>query len=260
MCLILFSFQQHNDYPLVLTANRDEFYRRPTQPAHWWPDSSIFAGRDLQAMGTWLGITRYGRFAAITNVREAGKQVTTLRSRGELTRDYLESSASAPDYLRSLQDQSADYAGFNLLVGDHNELWFYSNRQEEIQQLQPGLYGISNGRFDEPWPKLVAGKHALARQLQTDVDTGKLADILFDSEVYPDQQLPQTGVPLEWERLLSSRFIQSDSYGTRASTVVTINNAGQVEFVEQNFAADGTMAERVKLQLQADQKAGRSSD
>ena len=258
MCLIVFSFQQDQNFPLVVTANRDEFYRRPTRSAHWWSDLPIFAGRDLEAMGTWLGITGSGRFAAVTNVREPGRNVVALRSRGELTRDYLTSMDSPRTYLQELQQRATDYAGFNLLVGDHTELWFYSNRDREPHQLQPGLYGISNGAFDEPWPKLTSGKQAMAEQLRLGPDTEQLATILLDSQVYADHLLPQTGVPLEWERLLSSRFIRSDNYGTRASTVLTVSSSGVIDFLEQNFSEDGIAADQVSVNWQASETGGHS--
>lgn len=259
MCLILFSFRQLDHYPLVVVANRDEFYQRATQPAHWWEESDIFAGRDLEAMGTWLGVTRTGRFAAVTNVREPGVKLKAAKSRGDLTRDYLQSECRPRDYLQQLEQRASSYAGFNLLVGDPQGLWFYSNRQSGIREIQPGVYGISNGQFDEPWPKLASGKTVLTEQLQDEIDVEQLQNILFSNEVYPDHQLPETGVSIEWERLLSSRFIQSEHYGTRASTVVTFDRDHRIDFTEQNFAVGGLKIERINQRFSTGQTDGYSS-
>ena len=259
MCLILFSFRQLDHYPLVVVANRDEFYERPTQPAHWWEESDVLAGRDLQAMGTWLGVSRTGRFAAVTNVREPGVTLETPKSRGDLTRNYLESEDDPFDYLQQLEQSADRYGGFNLLVGDQQGLWFYSNRQSGIRKIEPGVYGISNGQFDEPWPKLASGKTVLTEQLQDEIDVEQLQNILFSNEVYPDHQLPETGVSMEWERLLSSRFIQSEHYGTRASTVVTFDRDNRIDFTEQNFGVGGVKIERINQQFSVARTGARNS-
>lgn len=254
MCLILFSFRQHEQYPLVVIANRDEFYERPSREAHWWEDNRhIFAGRDLRARGTWLGVTRTGRFAAITNVREPARQVITSHSRGDITRDYLQSSDTPVDFLQGLQARATQYAGFNLLVGDQQGLWFYSNRQPGIHELSPGTYGICNGHFDEPWPKLEDGKKAFTRQMQDSFNHQQLLAVLLNTHTYADHQLPDTGVPVEWERLLSSRFIQSEDYGTRAATVLTFDDRGCVDFREQNFTRHGVATHGISQQFTIDQ-------
>ena len=235
MCLILFAYRQHADYPLVVIANRDEYYARPTQNAHWWHDADIFAGRDLEAGGTWLGTNQRGHFAAVTNVREPGGMKPGKQSRGELTRNYLAGSDQAEDYLQQLSTRDQDYAGFNLLLGNLQGLWFYSNRDHGIRPIEPGVYGISNGRFDEPWPKLSSGKLELEAMLSGEFDAGELMEILTDHRVAHDQELPSTGVPLDIERMLSSRFIRSPKYGTRACSVVLMNNDQRIGFWEQNF-------------------------
>jgi len=235
MCLILFAYRQHADYPLLLIANRDEYYARSTQDAHWWDDAPVFAGRDLEAGGTWLGITRRGRFAAVTNVREAGGMQSGKKSRGELTQNFLAGDATPRLYLEQLAAHDRDYAGFNLLLGEAGNFWFYSNRDRGIRRIEPGIYGISNGAFDEPWPKLSSGKDELAALLQAKIITGDLMEILTDHQVAVDHKLPQTGVSLDIERMLSSRFIRSPEYGTRACTVLTIDRERCVDFSEQNF-------------------------
>ncbi len=245
MCLILFAYRQHADYPLVVIANRDEYYARPTRDAYWWDDADIFAGRDLEAGGTWLGINHHGHFAAVTNVREPGGMNPGKISRGELTRNYLSANQSAEEYLQQLSTHDQDYAGFNLLLADQLGLWFYSNRDHGIRQIEPGIYGISNGGFDEPWPKLNSGKSELSVLLAGSIDTAELMAILTDHEIAEDHELPTTGVPLDIERLLSSRFIRSPDYGTRACSVVTIDARQRVSFSEQNFADAEHSAELV---------------
>ena len=240
MCLILFAIQQHKDYPFVVIANRDEFYARPTLAAHWWHDvPSIYAGRDLQARGTWMGVDRQGRFAAVTNVREPGMKKDAARSRGDLPCGFLKAEISAEEYLNQLQERSQDYAGFNLLLADDSGYWFSSNRSEGIKQIPPGIYGVSNGYFDEPWPKLETGKLALQKSLQAVVDIEHLLAILADRDQAADDLLPRTGVSTEFERLLSSRFIHSKEYGTRASSVVLFAADGSVSITEQNFDQTG---------------------
>jgi len=239
MCLILFALHQHEDYPLIVIANRDEYYARPTRAAHWWSDTpGIFAGRDLQAQGTWMGVNRNGRFAAVTNVREANG-VQAVLSRGKLTRDFLSSSEPAESFLTDLESTADDYAGFNLIVGDSSGLYFYSNRHAGIRCIPPGIYGVSNGLFDEAWPKLISGKQALAATLKSSLDNSALIQILTDSTTADDEHLPKTGVPLDIERMLSSRFIRSNEYGTRACSMVKFTNRGQIIFAEQNYDSNG---------------------
>jgi len=251
MCLILFALQQHEDYPLVVIANRDEYYARPTEPAHWWPDTpGIFAGRDLEARGTWMGVNRNGRFAAVTNVREPGKSEPARLSRGNLTRDFLASRESAETFIEGIESTTQDYAGFNLLVGDSSGLFFISNRYTGIRHIPPGIYGVSNGLFDEAWPKLTSGKLALASAVKTGLDNDALMQILTDHAIAKDETLPDTGVSLDIERMLSSRFIRSDDYGTRACSIVKFNRRQQIEFVEYNYDHGGIMDEPVIEQIQ----------
>lgn len=235
MCLILFAWQKHPDYPLVVIANRDEFYARPSREAQWWDEGEIFAGRDLEAGGTWLGVNRRGHFAAVTNVREPGTMSPGKRSRGDLTRNYLAGGDDAETYLQNLQSRDQDYAGFNLLLAEGQALWFYSNREREIRRIEAGVYGVSNGLFDEAWPKLKSGREELAAQVSERIEHSHLMEILTDHRIANDHELPDTGVTLDIERLLSSRFIRSPEYGTRACSVVTIDNNGSVEFSEENY-------------------------
>ncbi len=239
MCLILLAIGQCEEHPLIVISNRDEFYARPTRAAHWWEDSpDTFAGRDLQAQGTWMGVNRQGRFTAVTNVREPSHKQLATRSRGDLTREFLTGSESAPQFLARIASQQDDYAGFNLLIGDSNELWAYSNRQPGIRKLTPGFYGVSNGYFDEAWPKLTSGKIALEQALGNDANDDALIDILSSEQQAPDALLPTTGVEIEQERLLSSRFIKLPDYGTRASSLVKFSNQDTISFTEQSFGLE----------------------
>jgi uncharacterized protein with NRDE domain len=253
MCLILFALQQHEDYPLVVIANRDEYYARPTQAAHWWPDTpGIFAGRDLEARGTWMGINKNGRFAAVTNVREPGSSGPARLSRGKLTRDFLSSHEPAESFLNTIESSADDYAGFNLLVGDCAGLYFYSNRHPGIRCIPPGIYGVSNGLFDEDWPKLTSGKKALAASLNTSLNDSALMQILTDHTTAEDEQLPKTGVSLDIERMLSSRFIRSNEYGTRACSIVKFTWQKHNSFTEQNYDREGITADLVAEEFQVE--------
>ncbi len=246
MCLTLFAIDQHKDYPFVVIANRDEYYARPTRSAHWWDDTpSIYAGRDLQANGTWMGVDRSGRFAAVTNVREPGITHDAPRSRGELPKNFLQGEMQAEVYLNHLQAIKQDYAGFNLLVADSSGCWFASNRSDGIKKIPSGIYGLSNGYFDEPWPKLKTGKLALQKSLRGPADVESLLAILSDRDQADDESLPDTGLSAEFERLLSSRFIHSNEYGTRASSVLLRSTDNIISFNEQNFDGDGPVGEPV---------------
>jgi uncharacterized protein with NRDE domain len=237
VCLILFAHRVHPDYPLLLVGNRDEFYARPTAPADFWADApEILAGRDLAGGGTWLGITRRGRLAAVANFRQPAEFHRQGLSRGQLTVDFLRGKSAPQAYLETLARQDDRYKGFNLLVGDGDELAYYSNRERVIRLLPPGIYGASNALLDTPWPKVAQGKAALRALLASGPPAPEaLLAILADTARPPDALLPDTGVGLERERLLASRFILSPDYGTRASTVILIDRTGELTFVERTF-------------------------
>ena len=234
MCLILFSYKQHPDLPLVVLANRDEFLARPTREAHWWEEENILAGKDLKAGGSWLGVSRGGRFAALTNVREPHNIKADAPSRGALVTDFLTSAISPEAYLDQIAAKGQAFNGFNLLVADHDSLWYYGNRGEAPQPLSPGVYGLSNALLDTPWPKLETGKEALANWL-VKPNEQEAFNILQDPHIYPDERLPATGVPLEWERGLSARFIRMENYGTRCSTLLRIDAKGGISFSERTY-------------------------
>lgn len=237
MCLILFSYDDHPRYRLVAAANRDEFYGRPTAPAAFWEDSPhVLAGRDEEAGGTWMGVTRGARWAAITNYRDPSTRKDDVRSRGHLVADYLKEQAAPEPYLGQVANEADRYNGFNLLVGTLDEIGYYSNRDGAVRMLEPGLYGLSNHLLDTGWPKVERGRKKMRRLLDQDAVTpDELFDLLYDTAKPEDERLPDTGVGLAGERVLSPMFIQSDEYGTRSSTVLLIDRAGHVIFVERTF-------------------------
>lgn len=254
MCLILVAWKVHPDYPIVIAANRDEFHRRPTAAAHWWPDRpQLLAGRDLEAGGTWLGIRADGRLAALTNYRDPRQIKPHAPSRGGLVLQTLDSQASIADRLEQLQAVGAQYSGFNLICSDGHELGVYESVADSARLLSPGIYGLSNHLLDTPWPKVQRAKSQLALALGALPDESALLELLRDDSVPNDDELPRTGVSLEFERLLSSAFIATADYGTRSSTVIRIDAHGSASFREWSWRPDGSTAGEVAhhFQLQA---------
>ena len=242
MCLILLARETLPDYPLVLAANRDEYYRRPTRPAHYWEDAEgVLGGRDLKAGGSWLGVDTYGRLAAVTNYREPPRPGAGARSRGELVSDYLKGRQAAVDFLEGVIRRRHSYDAFNLLLGDADGLYFYSSLDTRFRRLGAGVYGISNGDLDCPWPKVNRGKRAFREQLESaeGPDSEALFALLADTTPAADADLPDTGVGLETERKLSPIFIHLDGYGTRSSTVLTVAAAGRIALAERNYDENG---------------------
>ncbi|MBW3572965.1 MAG: NRDE family protein [Gemmatimonadetes bacterium] len=241
MCLIALALDAHPSYRLVVAANRDEFYARPAAQAQWWADApDVLAGRDLREGGTWMGVTRGGRVAAVTNYRDPGlAERPDAPSRGALVADFLRGAADAEAYAHALARRAARYNGFNLLVGDEGGFFYLSNRAEGVRRLEPGVYGLSNALLDTPWPKVQRARRAMADALAAAEGDGwdaPLWDALADRVIAADDALPDTGVGAERERLLSAPFIRTEVYGTRASTVLTIARDGQVRFVERSVA------------------------
>ena len=257
MCLILFAYEIDRDYPLILGANRDEFYERPTAPLAWWEDfPTILAGRDLRGGGTWMGITKTGRWAGITNFRDPAGLKPSAPSRGALVTDFLCGRESPEKYLEHLHRNADIYNGFNLIVGDPTGLFYYSNYQHRIHRLSPGIYGLSNRFIDSPWPKVERGKAGLSALIKDgQLDDPSIFTLLSDQWHPPDHLLPHTGVGMEWERILSPLFIQSENYGTRSSSVLLMDKSGRVQFSERTFEpwASGTSppeTRQFKLKIQ----------
>jgi uncharacterized protein with NRDE domain len=255
MCLIVFAWKCHSDYPLIMAANRDEYYQRPTALAGFWEDQpDILAGRDLRDGGTWLGVNRQGQFATVTNYRE-GHQQPAHRSRGELTANFLSSGTNIRQYAQHVIDVGDQYNGFNLLLGDGDQLHYCSNRQPQIQTVSPGIYSLSNHLLDSPWPKAIHAKEVLEPLLKTNsVDRDLLIQSLQRRKPFADEHLPDTGVGLEMERMLSPPFIASKDYGTRCTTVLlkkyqAKNNQIETTLVEQNYGDDGVPSERSTFYL-----------
>lgn len=247
MCLILVAWRCHREFPLVVAANRDEFFRRPTASAAFWHDDpAILAGRDLQAGGTWMGVTRGGRFAALTNFRDPATHRDEARSRGHLVEEFLRGHQSVPDYLEAVARRSEEYNGFNLLVADGDTLAWHSNVSGETRHLAPGIYGVSNHLLDTPWPKVDAAKSALAEALAALPDDQALLHLLRDDAMHPDEALPRTGVSLEWERLLSAAFVRSPDYGTRSSTILIQAADGTTTYDEQTWLEGARPGPRVR--------------
>ncbi len=236
MCTLLLAWQVDPARPLIVAANRDEFRARPTEAARFWPEApQLLAGRDLQAGGTWLGVTREGRFAALTNVREPGVRAAPgAPSRGRLVVDFLRGTLAPVDYLAGLEVDA--YAGFNLVVGDVDSLWYLSNRSGEPRAVPPGVHGVSNAGLDTPWPKVQRGRARLGELVATGSATPEqLLALLADETVAGDAELPDTGVGLVMERMLAPLFIAGPMYGTCSATVVVFHADGRVVFVERTL-------------------------
>lgn len=243
MCLIAWNWQPGTAQPLLLLANRDEFYARPSQAMHWWNGGQVLAGRDLTGGGTWLGVSRSGRVAALTNYRDPANFQADAPSRGALVANFLQGSLSAKNYLQSILPSVASYNGFNLLVFDGTQLLGLESRHPRMLELGAGVGAVSNADFLSPWPKLEKLRTGLAWAVQRmpPSQDAALWDLLRDAETAPDDQLPQTGIPLERERALSTAFIATPDYGTRASTLLRVHSDG-IDVEERRFEALGRSA------------------
>lgn len=254
MCLILFGFRAHRHFPLVVAANRDEHHRRPAAAAGFWADHpDVYAGRDLEKGGTWMGINTNGRFAAITNYREGLSGPAAPRSRGELVSGFLTGRESAADFFSSSAQAAHDYNPFSMIAGDIAALSFYSNRGNGIAPITAGMHGLSNHLLDTPWPKVVSGTAAVAatRDLDDpDAISAMLFGLLAERKSAQDPELPDTGISLQRERELSPPFISGEHYGTRTSTVLLVHGSGDVFVHEKRFGPHG-------LPLGADARAFR---
>ncbi len=253
MCLILLAHGAHPDYPLVIAANRDEYYRRPTAKAAFWHDHpDILAGRDLECMGTWLGVTRAGRFAALTNFRDPRKRKTDAPSRGTLVSEFLASEREPREYLEEVAARASDYKGFNLLAGDIDGVFYFSSRAGPVQEVSPGIHGLSNHLLDTPWPKVTRGKLRLQAALAEEPGVEALLDLLHDREPAAESELPDTGIGTPMERVLSPALIVSPQYGTRASTAVLFGGDGSVSFSERTILPGGDTGATVSLRFRLD--------
>lgn len=239
MCLITFAFNAHPKYRLILAANRDEFYERPTRKAQFWtkegyPD--LLAGKDLEAGGTWMGAHSSGRWGALTNYRDPSWVKKSPPSRGALVLDFLKNDESPPLYLQNHRPKASEYSGFNLLLGDMDMIYHYSNVTDKITELKAGVHGVSNALLDTPWPKLDQAKTELEKAVQKDtIEPEQLFELLKNEQKPPEDKLPDTGIPKEWEKAVSSVFIKTETYGTRCSTLLLIDHHAQATFIERRY-------------------------
>lgn len=244
MCILFIAVNEHKDYPLIVAANRDEFFARPTeQSAFWNNQSDILGGTDLQAGGTWMGFNKNGRLSALTNVRDPQRIDPDATTRGELVSHFLTNDMSNDNYLTVLRKTKDNYNGYNLLFGDWHDLWVYNNHQDKVQKLGDGVFGLSNADLNSPWPKINKGVTNLKDYCQHDepIDADELFALLRDDTQAQDDMLPKTGVPIEWERKLSSIFINSKDYGTRSSTLLLIDKNNLVSWQERSFDRAGNV-------------------
>lgn len=243
MCLLIFAHRVSPDYPLLVAANRDEFHARPTAPSDFWPDHpELLAGRDLQQGGTWMGITRRGRFAAVTNFRDPARTAVAPRSRGELPLAYLTASQSPEEYLADVACRAVEYAGFNLLVGDHHDLWYFTNSGDlPPRQLSPGIYGLSNAVLDTPWPKVEQGKARLLALQQRTITHDALAAVVADRTPADKDSLNRQGLDGAMDPVLSAQFIVTPTYGTRSRTSLWVDKRNCINWREQGFDAQGSL-------------------
>ncbi|MEE8399208.1 MAG: NRDE family protein [Desulfobacterales bacterium] len=251
MCLILFAYKDHPDYSMIVAANRDEYYQRPTLALDFWEDApDILAGRDLEAKGTWLGMSRTGRIAALTNFRGAAPPLTDPPSRGELIRDFLAGKTSPEDYLQRVRAMGHQYNGFNLLAGEGNALCHYSNRGSGVSDFKPGIYGLSNDTLGSQWPKIVKGKAGFARMIsgETPLSVEALFELLEDRSFPPDDALPPDDPGRDMARIVSPLFVEGQHYGTRSSSVILIKKTGEVTFAERTFVhhEEGSVEQEIR--------------
>lgn len=251
MCLINFQLNNHNKYKLVMAANRDEEYSRPTEAAHYWKDyPHILGGRDLRGMGTWLGITKTGRISALTNIRNTKELLSThQKSRGHLVSNYLIGSQNPSEYLNDISKSDNDYAGFNLLVGNQDEIFYLNNYENKVSKVDNGLHSLSNHHLDTPWPKVIKGKTGLEKIMDSEeADVEDLFRLLRDDDTAENKDLPDTGLSKEIEKNLSPLFINMDKYGTRCSTVILIDQDDNATFVERTYL-EGQLTGEVKFEF-----------
>ncbi len=251
MCLILFAYRVHPKYKLIIAANRDEFYERPTEPVHFWEDyPQILAGRDLLQMGTWMGVTKEGSFAALTNYRDPRENTEGKRSRGELVGGFLKNKLHPGEYMAKVANHRDLYPGYNLLTGNTKELYYYSNIENVVKSLEPGIYGVSNHLLNTEWPKVKRGKEGLGKIVNGSRDDleEQLFVLLQNAAPAPEDELPKTGVSLKWERVLSPMFIKSEGYGTRSSTVLLMNDE-EIHLSERVYTKEGIRDQKFLINI-----------
>ena len=254
MCLVVIAFRASEQHPLIVAANRDEFYARPALNAGWWPDHpGLLAGKDLQAGGTWLGVHRSGRFATVTNFRDADEPVAGLRSRGHLVGDFVLGGMTSLEYVEAIEPGA--YAGFNLLLANRDSLAYLSNRGAGARELPPGIYGLSNATLDAPWEKVERSKTRLADLIAEDrIDDAELLGLLSDREKGPASEARADTLPFETAHAITAPFIITPDYGTRCSTIVTADRDGNWNFLERRFDAGGAVTGESRFSFRVDRQ------
>ncbi len=254
MCILFFAIKQHPQYPVIICANRDEFHQRPTQAMHWWSkknnQNSILAGKDLQANGTWLGLNDQGRFSALTNFRQPQLFDKNKQSRGELVLHAL--TKQDDGVMTQLKKSSLHYNGFNLVFGQLNHLVCFNSVSQKQQPLTSGFHSLCNGALDDIWPKMALGQTQLAETIQNStLNINKLFELMTNNEQAKTERLPDTGLPLNWEQLLSSIFIMSPEYGTRTTNIITQDNEGKISVYDRSYNAQGKCIKEQKFSIPA---------
>jgi len=238
MCILFFAINQHPKYPVIICANRDEFHQRPTKAMHWWADSDVLAGQDLQAGGTWLGLNKQGRFSALTNFRQPHLINENKKSRGDLVLHALAKSTSTMS--TQLAKSAQQYNGFNLVFGQLNNLHCFDSVSQKQQQLTAGFHSLCNGALDDIWPKMALGQAKLSKAIKDhNLDIDLLFELMKNSQQAHTESLPNTGVPLNWEQLLSSIFIVSPDYGTRTTNIITLDQKGKIAVYDRSYNEQG---------------------
>ena len=248
MCILFIAVKQHPDYPMIICANRDEFHQRPTQNMHWWPEQKILAGKDIQAGGTWLGLSTQGDFAALTNFRRPNHFDVNKQSRGDLVVQAL--SNSHQQMQQTLALNSKQYNDFNLVFGPLNNLQAFDSVQKKFVKLTPGFHSICNGALDDIWPKMSSGLKLLEKLITNkNVNIEQLLSVMTNQDIADQQQLPATGLSAELESLLSSIFIVSPEYGTRSTAIILQKNSGNIEVYERNYNNEGKVLNHQKFEV-----------
>ena len=241
MCILFIAVEEHEDYPLIIAANRDEFFNRETQTSRFWTERpELLAGKDLVAGGTWMGVNKSGYLSALTNIRNPNKLKSDAQSRGELVLNYLNNKPLKEDYLKELHNTQHNYNGYNLLFGHWKNLWVYNNHNDQCQVLTKGFHGLSNADLNSPWPKINRGVANLQDYCHSKghLKDNVLFDLLMDDSLAEDHLLPITGAPVEWEKKLSCVFIRGEEYGTRSSTLLLVDNDNNLHWHEKTFNTD----------------------
>lgn len=252
MCLLLCSYKSHPDYPLILAANRDELHARPAAEAQFWTDEpSVLAGRDLQAGGTWLGIAKNGRVAAVTNYHEKTFETLPRKSRGSLVSEFLASDSSPEEYVKNILHNHQDYHGFTLVFGTVNNLYYCSNRTDNVGHITPGIHGLSNRMINENSFKVVKGRETMRGLLSgsDSVSPDDLFALLSDRTRDPDRTFNLHGDTIEEQRRYSSIFVVGKDSGTRCSTAILADKEGNVRFSEKTYSPEGNPIKTVKYEF-----------